>query len=189
MSQTTQPASRLIHILGQDLSYCDPSLKQAFHQEGRKVLRRIARLMGLQKGQYEVRSNLAGIAVSGEVTLHTDQVYVQIAQPSMGESFAILLRSCKGRMDYTGGMNHFAPIAALQNLEQFAHYVECVAHNQACGMVWNPKQIRCDVAHFRANRVINPELERVRERFEAGELTIEVFEQAITMAERNRAAA
>ena len=63
------------------------------------------------------------------------------------------------------------------------------AHNQACGMVWNPKQIRCDVAHFRANRVINPELERVRERFEAGELTIEVFEQAIAMAERNRAAA
>ena len=189
MSQKTHPASRLIHILGSDLSYCGPSLKQAFHREGRKVLRRIAGLMGLQNGQYEVRSNLAGIAVSGEITLHTDQVYVQISQPILGGKHAILLRSCKGRKDFTGGMNHFAPIAALHDLEQFALYVECVANGQACGMYWNPKQIRCDVSHFRANRVINPELERVRERFEAGELPIEVFEQAITMAERNRAAA
>ncbi len=100
-----------------------------------------------------------------------------------------MLRSCKGRKDYTGGMNHFAPISALQNLELFALYAECVASNMACGMYWDLEQVRYDVAHYRANRVISPELERVRDRFEDGELPIEVFEQAITMAERTRAAA
>jgi hypothetical protein len=56
-------------------------------------------------------------------------------------------------------------------------------------MCWVPDQVRIDIAQIRANRVISPELEHVRERFEDGDLTIEVFEQAIENAERMRVAA
>ena len=189
MSKNTHPASRLIEIFVHSLSYCDPGLKKAFHREGKKVLRKLAALMGLKKGEYDVRSNMGGIAVSGEVTLHTDRLYVQIDQTIMGPQSVILMRTCDGRKDYTGGMNHFAPITALTDLDRFALYLEGLANNMVCGMCWVPDQVRIDIAHIRANKVISPELERVRERFEDGDLSIEVFEQAIEHTERMRAAA
>ncbi|MEW8092246.1 MAG: hypothetical protein AB2784_21780, partial [Candidatus Thiodiazotropha endolucinida] len=93
------------------------------------------------------------------------------------------------RDDFTGGMNHFAPAEALQDLNRLAVYLEGVSRNQVCGMYWNPDQVRIDVAHIRANKIISPELERVRDRFEADEIPIEAFEYAIESAERRRMAA
>ncbi|MEW8139537.1 MAG: hypothetical protein AB2761_20940 [Candidatus Thiodiazotropha endolucinida] len=180
---------KLITIITQDLSYCDPALKDAFHQEGKKVFRHLAKLMGIKPDDYDVRSNKAGIAVSGEVTLHTASVYVQLSQPVVDGEHVLLMRSCQGRDDYTGGMNHFAPAEALQDLNRLAVYLEGVSRNQVCGMYWNPDQVRIDVAHIRANKIISPELERVRDRFEADEIPIEAFEYAIESAERRRMAA
>jgi hypothetical protein len=187
--QNTKPATALIEIFDHSLSYCDPNLKKAFHREGKKVLRKLAALMGLQKSKYDVRSNTGGIAVSGEVILQTERLYVQIDQTIAGPQSFIMMRTCNGRKDYTGGMNHFAPITALADLERFALHLEGIAGNMVCGMCWVPEQVRIDIAQIRANRVLSPELERVRARFEAGDLSIEVFEQAIEHAERIRAAA
>ena len=187
--QNTQPAQRLIEIFDRSLSYCEPELKRAFHREGKKVLRRLAALLGLQRGEFDVRSNRGGIAVSGEVILHSERLYVQIDQTIMGPQSVIMMRTCNGRKDYTGGMNHFAPITALADLEVFALYLDGLAQNMVCGMCWVPEQVRIDLAQIRANRVISPELERVRDRFENNEVSIEVFEQAIENAERMRVAA
>ncbi|MCG7928962.1 MAG: hypothetical protein ABW104_18035 [Candidatus Thiodiazotropha sp. 6PLUC2] len=183
------PANKLIEIYSQNLSYCDPDLKNAFHSEAKKVLRKLAKLMGLTSADYDLRSNKAGIAVSGEITLHTSNLYLQVEKTCMGDDAAIMMRSCKGRKDFVGGMNHFAPISALEDLEQFAIYLEGIARNQVCGMHWDPLQVRFDVANIRANKIISPELERVRDRFEDNEIPIEVFEQAINNAERVRSAA
>ncbi len=183
------PAAKLIELYASDLSYCEPSLKDAFHREGKKVLRRLAACMGLRPGEYDVRSNKAGIAVSGEIILHTHSVYLQLSQCFMGHDSALLMRACKGRKDYVGGMNHFAPIDALADLEQLAVYLEGVGRNQVCGMFWNSEQVRIDVAHIRANKVISPELERVRDRFENDEVSLDVFEHAIHNAERLKSAA
>src|SRR3546814_14054234 len=59
---------------------------------------------------FDLRSNQGGIAVSGEITLHHEHVYVQVCQPATGADSGILIRSCKGRRDYTGGPNNFAPL-------------------------------------------------------------------------------
>jgi hypothetical protein len=174
------PATKLIELYGNDLSYCDPSLKDAFHREGKKVLRRLTAC---------IRSNKAGIAVSGEITLHTDSIYLQLEQSVMGDDAALLMRSCKGRKDYVGGMNHFAPIDALVDLEQLTVYLEGVGSNQVCGMFWNVEQVRIDVAHIRANKVISPELEQVRDRFENDEISLTVFEHAIHNTERMKSVA
>jgi hypothetical protein len=183
------PAANLIELYSSDLSYCEPSLKDSFHHEGKKVFRRLAACMGLRASEYDIRSNKAGIAVSGEITLHTDRIYLQLEQSVMGDDAALLMRSCKGRKDYVGGMNHFAPIDALADLEQLAVYLDGVSRDQVCGMYWNAEQVRFDVAHIRANKVISPELERVRNRFENGEISLDVFEHAIHNAERIKSAA
>jgi hypothetical protein len=73
--------------------------KARFHREGGALLRKVAKLLRLKPEEYEIRWNAAGIAVSGDWTLHAGDVYVQINL----EIDWVLVRTCKGRKDYTGG--------------------------------------------------------------------------------------
>ena len=98
----------------------DDAQKRSFHATGRKRLNALATALGLEPGSYEVRSNSGGIAVSGEVTLHGQNLYVQICQPATGCDSGILIRTCEGRKDYTGGRNHFAPLALLDDIPALA---------------------------------------------------------------------
>lgn len=50
----------------------DPAAKRLFHSRARSQLRCLATALGLPPGSYDLRSNPAGIAVSGEITLHTE---------------------------------------------------------------------------------------------------------------------
>jgi len=101
----------------------DEHHKAAFHREAAKRLRRLAKTMEFDTAAYAVRSNKAGVAVSGEVTLHHDRVYIQVSQSCMGASSGILYRTCNGRTDYTGGPNNFAPIELLDDLPELARRV------------------------------------------------------------------
>jgi hypothetical protein len=73
----------------------DDAAKRRFHFSARSRLRRLATVLGLEPGSYDLRSNLAGIAVSGETTLHSDRLYVQVSQSAMGHDSSILFRTCK----------------------------------------------------------------------------------------------
>jgi len=94
--------------------------KRSFHAIGRKRLKALATALGLEAGSFDLRSNLGGIAVSGEVTLHGENLYVQICQPATGADSGILIRTCKGRKDYTGGPNNFLPLSWLDHIEALA---------------------------------------------------------------------
>lgn len=98
----------------------DAPAKRLFHNRARSQLRRLAAALGLPPGSYDLRSNPAGIAVSGEITLHTDCVYVQASQSAMGSDNGILFRNCKGRQDYVGGLNNFASLDLLNRPEELA---------------------------------------------------------------------
>lgn len=100
----------------------DARQKEQFHTVGRTRLRQLAKALGLEKGAYDLRSNKGGNAVSGEVTLHSDELYVQISQP-FASPHGILIRTCEGRNDYTGGHNHFAPLAMLDDTAALARRV------------------------------------------------------------------
>lgn len=91
----------------------DSDAKAAFHSEGRKAMTRLATALGLQRGRFQVRSNMAGIAVSGEIILHTDDFYIQLELSCMGPGSEVMFRSCVDRKDYVGGRNHFASIQEL----------------------------------------------------------------------------
>jgi len=88
-----------------DVSYKEAE-KEWFLRLARCVLREIAKRLGLQKDQFDLRTNKAGIAVSGEVTLHTDKIYIQFGQSCVFPP-SFMYRSCKDRKDYTGGMNNW----------------------------------------------------------------------------------
>jgi hypothetical protein len=109
---------KLSAILKHDLSYCDPKLKDQFHRTAKAQLKKVAEAMGLSPDQYDLRSNKGGIAVSGEVVLHTDSVYVMVSQFITSNRY-VMYRTCKGRKDYSGGTNHYCTAEALEDPEQF----------------------------------------------------------------------
>lgn len=121
MSNKPTTTDKFLLAASKDLGYCDPVIKNAFHREGKKVLHLLAQHMGLLPGSYQVRSNKGGIAVSGEIILHSGTRYVMLCQAFMADgSSNILFRSCKGQKDYTGGPNNFASFQALKDMEALA---------------------------------------------------------------------
>lgn len=80
--------------------------KKAFHRRARTALRGLAKELRFPEVSYDLRSNRGGVAVSGEITLYHERVYIQIRQPATGADSGILIRTCEGRRDYDGGLNH-----------------------------------------------------------------------------------
>jgi hypothetical protein len=113
---------KFINIATTPVSY-DAEAKREFLRSGRQMAIRLASALGLNEDQYVVRVNEGGPAVSGEVTLHTDTHYVQFGQFSGSANKAFLVRTCKGRKDYTGGRNHYIKWEDLRDLGRVAEFI------------------------------------------------------------------
>ena len=106
-------------------SYDEPQ-KRRFHSTARSRLKKLAAALELPPGSYDVRSNKAGIAISGEITLHHDRLYVQVGQYGLSSGHGILIRTCKGRKDFTGGPNHFLPLSRLDDIPALAAAIHAI---------------------------------------------------------------
>jgi hypothetical protein len=104
----------------------DAERKMAFHRHARRQLRLLGDALRLDRATYDLRSNAGGIAVSGEITLHGDDLYIQVSQSACGHDTGILFRCCAGRRDYVGGRNHFA---SLDLLHEPARLAELITRN------------------------------------------------------------
>ena len=109
----------------------EPHRKRRFHSVARARLRHLAAELGFSLTSFDLRSNKGGIAVSGEITLHHEHVYIQICQPATRADSGILIRTCEGRRDYTGGRNHFAPLSMLDDIPPLAHLVRTIMTNKS----------------------------------------------------------
>lgn len=89
----------------------DEERKEKYRKLGRKILKAIATQLGLQKGEFDIRWNPGGPAVSGDHTLHTDKFYLAL-HDNLGSGW-FYYRTCQGRKDYTGGPNHTYPWVRL----------------------------------------------------------------------------
>jgi hypothetical protein len=115
----------------ENFSYCDASLKRGLHKDSAAYLRTLATELGFCRSSYDIRSNEGGIAGSGEITLHTDTLYVQISQWAMsGDTISFLVRGCKSRKDYTGMGNHSMQLRS-HNLEALLGMCEHAQRQQA----------------------------------------------------------
>lgn len=99
--------------------------KATFKRESMALLRKVVKVLGLDKGTYDLRYDLAGIACSGDAILHTDDFYVSF---NLDVSDWVLVRTCKGREDYTGGPNRqycFAQLAdeGAEGLAEFIKHI------------------------------------------------------------------
>jgi hypothetical protein len=120
----------------------DPLAKRRFHAAARARLRCLATAHGFAPASFDLRSNRGGIAVSGEITLHHEHVYVQVCQPATGADSGILIRTCKGRRDYTGGPNNFAPLRLLDDIPALAERVRAVMPRDETGFEPRERQRR-----------------------------------------------
>lgn len=112
----------------------DEEHKRRFHATARSRLKKLAAALALPPGTYDIRSNKAGIAISGEITLHHDRVYVQVGQYGLSSGHGILIRTCKSRKDFTGGLNHFLPLSRLDDIPALAaaiHAITGVGRNRS----------------------------------------------------------
>jgi hypothetical protein len=80
----------------------------------------------LKPGSYDLRSNRAGIALAGEITLHHDRIYIQVGQFGLSLGHGILIRTCRSRRDYTGGPNHFVALSMLDDIPALAAAVRAI---------------------------------------------------------------
>lgn len=93
-------------------------------------MRALAKELRFPEVSYDLRSNRGGVAVSGEITLHHERVYIQVCQPVSGADSGILIRTCEGRRDYDGGRNHLAPLSLLDHPAELAGYVRVVVSGE-----------------------------------------------------------
>ena len=96
----------------------NPEAKRLFHQRAGKILKALATKLGYKKGEYDLCHNQGGIAVSGEITLHSDTLYIDFFQTL--PDYGFMWRTCKGRKDYTGGPNQWMRWEALNDLDKVA---------------------------------------------------------------------
>jgi hypothetical protein len=87
---------------------------------GAGIARGLAKALGLPPGSFDVRTNPAGPAVSGDVHLHGEWVYVSLSQTALGPDFGFMWRLCRGRKDYAGGPNRWAGWDELLDLPVLA---------------------------------------------------------------------
>jgi hypothetical protein len=98
--------------------------KRSMHSAGRAFLQRLATDLGLATADRDIRSNPGGIAVSGEVTLHTDDIYVQLSDSLIGRAgVQVLYRTCNGRADYCGGQNRYTYLKDLAKPDRYEWFV------------------------------------------------------------------
>ena len=101
MKVTTTKIKNFLTLLR--LASYDCGYKQEYKKLGQSILRQLAKDMGLQKGEFDIRWNPGGIAIPGDHTLHTDKVYIAFHDNCRSGWF--YWRTCEGRKDYTGGTN------------------------------------------------------------------------------------
>lgn len=101
----------------------DNDAKAKFHRAAKKQLQALGDALALDRCNYDLRTNKGGIAVSGEITLHHDTIYIQVAQSCMGGG--ILFRTCKGRKEYTGGHNNWVDdLNMLNDIPQLTAFIK-----------------------------------------------------------------
>jgi hypothetical protein len=112
--------------------YSTHFLKQDWLKTGKRLLSKLAKELHLPKGSYEVRVNAGGVAVSGDVILHGEWIYINLSQSCVGPAFGFYWRLCRGRKDYTGLTNRWAKWDNLLDLSKLA-CIMAFEYEQATG--------------------------------------------------------
>ena len=101
MTITTSKIRSLVALI--PLAPYNYDYKQEYRKLGQAILRQLAKDIGLQKGEYDIRWNPGGIAIPGDHNLHTDRFYLAFHDNLNSGWF--FWRKCHGRKDFGAGMD------------------------------------------------------------------------------------
>jgi hypothetical protein len=76
-----------------------------------------------KKASFDIRSNKAGPAVSGEITLHADMLWVQFSLGPFGPDREVCFRKVRDRQDHIGERNYWASVRELVEPDRFAERI------------------------------------------------------------------
>lgn len=113
----SRPMLKTLALRG--VAYDEPA-KRLFHSEGRAAMRRLAEALGMEEGSYDIRTNKAGPAVSGEITLHGETLWVQLSLGPFGPDREVCFRKVQDRQDHIGERNCWASVRELVEPDRFA---------------------------------------------------------------------
>lgn len=102
----------------------DERAKHLFHLDAREFLVSLARALELPEGSYEIRSNQGGQAVSGEVTLHHDNLFVELSESAVRRGVVISYRSCESQQDFTSGSHFGAHVVAMRQSDRASRFID-----------------------------------------------------------------
>lgn len=125
MKSQQENMRRLHELLSQDLGYIwgeresgPNGAKKVFLNLGKVFLRALAKDLGLRDAV--VKSNAAGIAVSGECSIYgmwdDGGIYVCIGQPACGGEDVIIYRTIRSLKDHRGGHNCYIRLSELAEM-------------------------------------------------------------------------
>lgn len=108
-----------------------PEKKDAFHKQAPALLRKLAAKLALKRGDFEVRSNRAGIAVAGEVSLRGPTLFLQVCGHDLtladGTVVGVFYRRATAEDRYGArSENRWLPYAALRDLDAVAAAVRAL---------------------------------------------------------------
>lgn len=115
------------YLTAVEAHHADLDAKVCWHRVWKRRLNQIAKDLNWPEDSFRVRSNLAGPAILGDVTLHGEQLYI-----ALGGSFwkngrpdgDVLYRTVDGIGDYTGGHNQWTTLQDVveRPLEVFSRW-------------------------------------------------------------------
>lgn len=112
-----RPMRKILMLRG--IAY-DASAKRLFPAEGRSAVRRLAAALALEDGSFDIRSNKAGPAVPGNVTLHGESIWVHLSIGLLGPGHEVCFRKVQDRRDPIGQRSYWASVRDLLAPEQLA---------------------------------------------------------------------
>ena len=91
-------------VAGKSYAYCDPRAKNLLHRRARSFLKELADELRLDP--YDISSNKAGVACSGEITLRAPTLHVWVQEACTSpDDLIIVIRGVRGPKDYEGLQN------------------------------------------------------------------------------------
>lgn len=101
--------------------------KARYHKEWKTKFHKVALYLMEPGASFNIKSNKGGRGVLGEITLHSDRIYIQAGGSCDPDEVPdkLLIRSCKGLTDYTGGQNHYidASLTAAQIADKARSFI------------------------------------------------------------------
>lgn len=113
--------------------------KISFHKAAKKLLSSIAKNLGIQQ-PYRLDTNMGGIAVAGETTLHADTIYIQLCKGMSGQGNQIMYRTCTSQKDFSGGQNKFVSLSDFADQSKQRKVLEemlSMSKNNSCNQKTN----------------------------------------------------